>query len=366
MTEVYQFKAALTAVHYTGTGYDYSVVPDDWIYIDLDILNFGHLIDLVSRTHNGDICVANKQKFFDKFEIEIGENIGSGGGNSSGGGFNFGGTWNAIHTISQQEAVFSELLNCTLTNNVLTPTATSPQVAFARDLIENAQSQQKLKFTWPTVSPTDTFLIGFGSWSLGYESLTPPTFDDLTSTVIHTHMMAFGYVPDTQQAATYVKAGAVEPALTLLTTPNVGDEILLTLSSNTLTVYNITQEVQVASVNVFGDIVQYPMTAIVYSTAPLTFYLDATQPLQQQNITLVLPSSPNNKTYKITNADEASVYDGTLLKLNDFVTFYNDAQNIMVSRLYTDTQINALINTAIDTALEVGGAIYNVINPFEA
>lgn len=80
MTEVYQFKAALTAVHYTGTGYDYSVVPDDWIYIDLDILNFGHLIDLVSRTHNGDICVANKQKFFDKFEIEIGENIGSGGG----------------------------------------------------------------------------------------------------------------------------------------------------------------------------------------------------------------------------------------------------------------------------------------------
>ena len=80
MTEVYQFKAALTAVHYTGTGYDYSVVPDDWIYIDLDILNFGHLIDLVSRTHNGDICVANKQKFFDKFEIEIAENSGSGGG----------------------------------------------------------------------------------------------------------------------------------------------------------------------------------------------------------------------------------------------------------------------------------------------
>lgn len=365
MTEVYQFKSALNTVQYTDVGYDYSVIPGEWIYIDLDILNFGHLIDLVSKTHSGDIYVANKQKFFDKFEIEIAENVGLDVGNSSG-GFAFGGTWNAIPTISQQEAVFSELLNCTLTNNVLTPTATFPQVAFARDLIENAQSQQKLKFTWPTVGPTDTFLVGFGSWSLGYESLTPPTFNDLTSPGIHTHMMAFGYVPETQQAATYVKAGAVEPAITLPTTPNVGDEILLTLSSNTLTVYNITQEVQVASVNVFGGIVQYPMTAIVYSTAPLTFYLDATQPLQQQSITLVLPSSPNNKTYKITNADEASVYDGTLLKLNDFVTFYNDAQNIMVSRLYTDTQINALINTAIDTALEVGGAIYNVINPFES
>jgi len=80
MTEVYQFKSALTTVQYTDTGYNYSVVPGDWIYIDLDILNFGHLIDLVSKTHNGDIYVANKQKFFDKFEIEIAENSGSGGG----------------------------------------------------------------------------------------------------------------------------------------------------------------------------------------------------------------------------------------------------------------------------------------------
>jgi len=80
MTEVYQFKSALNTVQYTDTGYNYSVVPGDWIYIDLDILNFGHLIDLVSKTHNGDIYVANKQKFFDKFEIEIAENSGSGGG----------------------------------------------------------------------------------------------------------------------------------------------------------------------------------------------------------------------------------------------------------------------------------------------
>lgn len=80
MTEVYQFKSALNTVQYTDVGYDYSVIPGEWIYIDLDILNFGHLIDLVSRTHNGDIYVANKQKFFDKFEIEIAENSGSGGG----------------------------------------------------------------------------------------------------------------------------------------------------------------------------------------------------------------------------------------------------------------------------------------------
>ena len=83
MTEVYQFKSALTTVQYTDTGYNYSVVPGDWIYIDLDILNFGHLIDLVSKTHNGDICVANKQKFFDKFEIEIAENSGSGSGGAT-------------------------------------------------------------------------------------------------------------------------------------------------------------------------------------------------------------------------------------------------------------------------------------------
>lgn len=80
MTEVYQFKSALNTVQYTDVGYDYSVIPGEWIYIDLDILNFGHLIDLVSKTHHGDIYVANKQKFFDKFEIEIAENSGSGGG----------------------------------------------------------------------------------------------------------------------------------------------------------------------------------------------------------------------------------------------------------------------------------------------
>ena len=40
MTEVYQFKAALNTVQYTDVGYDYSVIPGEWIYIDLDILNF--------------------------------------------------------------------------------------------------------------------------------------------------------------------------------------------------------------------------------------------------------------------------------------------------------------------------------------
>ena len=76
---------------------------------------------------------------------------------------------------------------------------------------------------------------------------------------------------------------------------------------------------------------------------------------------IVAPTEADGKTFMVINAGSNSIYDGKPLKNGDFVTFYNNAQNIVVSRLYTDTQINALANTAIDTALEVGGAIYNAI-----
>ena len=80
MTEVYQFKAALNEHSYQSETYSYTITVSEWSYVDLDVLNFGHLIDLVGATHSGAIYVANKQKFFDKFEIETGENVGLGGG----------------------------------------------------------------------------------------------------------------------------------------------------------------------------------------------------------------------------------------------------------------------------------------------
>lgn len=84
MTEVYQFKAALSEHSYQSETYSYIIMTSEWSYIDLDVLNFGHLIDLVNATHSGAVYVANKQKFFDKFEIEIGENVGLGGENVGG------------------------------------------------------------------------------------------------------------------------------------------------------------------------------------------------------------------------------------------------------------------------------------------
>jgi len=83
MTEVYQFKAALNEHSYQSETYSYIIMTSEWSYVDLDVLSFGHLIDLVGATHSGAIYVANKQKFFDKFEIETGENVGLSGGGGS-------------------------------------------------------------------------------------------------------------------------------------------------------------------------------------------------------------------------------------------------------------------------------------------
>ncbi len=76
MTEIHQFKSSLDTFEYSSTAYTYIVQIGVWSNIDIDELSFAHLIDLISRTHNGDIYVINKKGFFDKFEIVLGQNIG--------------------------------------------------------------------------------------------------------------------------------------------------------------------------------------------------------------------------------------------------------------------------------------------------
>ena len=49
MADLYQFKAALNEHSYQSETYSYIIMTSEWSYIDLDVLNFGHLIDLVER-----------------------------------------------------------------------------------------------------------------------------------------------------------------------------------------------------------------------------------------------------------------------------------------------------------------------------
>ena len=77
MTEIHQFKSALDTFEYTNGVYNYTIAPGVWTYIDVDELNFEHLVDIVSKTHGIKIYVANQENFFKKFEIEIGANLGA-------------------------------------------------------------------------------------------------------------------------------------------------------------------------------------------------------------------------------------------------------------------------------------------------
>jgi hypothetical protein len=83
MTEVHQFKSALDTFEYTNGVYNYTIAPGVWTYIDVDELNFEHLVDIVSKTHGIKIYVANQENFFKKFEIEIGANLGASAGSAT-------------------------------------------------------------------------------------------------------------------------------------------------------------------------------------------------------------------------------------------------------------------------------------------
>lgn len=90
--------------------------------------------------------------------------------------------------------------------------------------------------------------------------------------------------------------------------------------------------------------------------------LEGRSPFLSENITEVEPpiDAADGITYLVVNS--GGIYlDNAETLVGDFVTFYNNEQNIMVSRLYTDAAISTLANTAITTALESGGAIYNAI-----
>ena len=73
MADLYQFKSSLIDYTYEGQGYNYTITPNDWTTIDIDLIVFGQFILLISDVYSGSIFAINKQELFDKFEIKLSE-----------------------------------------------------------------------------------------------------------------------------------------------------------------------------------------------------------------------------------------------------------------------------------------------------
>ena len=73
MTTNFQFKSTLIEYTYQGQGYDYTLTPEDWTTIDVDLISFGQFISLMSDIYSGAILAINRQRLFDHFEIKLSE-----------------------------------------------------------------------------------------------------------------------------------------------------------------------------------------------------------------------------------------------------------------------------------------------------
>lgn len=73
MATNFQFKSTLIEHTYQGQGYDYTLTPEDWTTMDVDLISFGQFISLMSDIYSGAILAINRQRLFDHFEIKLSE-----------------------------------------------------------------------------------------------------------------------------------------------------------------------------------------------------------------------------------------------------------------------------------------------------
>lgn len=73
MTTNFQFKSSLIDYTYDGQGYSYTLTPNAWTTMDVDLISFGQFISLMSDIYSGAILAINRQRLFDHFEIKLSE-----------------------------------------------------------------------------------------------------------------------------------------------------------------------------------------------------------------------------------------------------------------------------------------------------
>jgi hypothetical protein len=72
-TTLFQFKGATDTFEYSSVDYPevYIITQSTWVIIDLSILTFGHLLDLVSKVYMNAIYAISRPDLFDYFEIRL-------------------------------------------------------------------------------------------------------------------------------------------------------------------------------------------------------------------------------------------------------------------------------------------------------
>ena len=76
-TTLFQFKGVNDTFEYSSVDYPevYIITQATWVVLDLSILSFGHLLDLVSKVYMNAIYTINRPDLFDYFEIRLSQAI---------------------------------------------------------------------------------------------------------------------------------------------------------------------------------------------------------------------------------------------------------------------------------------------------
>lgn len=274
-----------------------------------------------------------------------------------GGGFVFGGEFDAEPTVTPNTAEFNHLIDCAISAGTLVPSA-SQFGATASNLSKvDVGTQMEFRVVWPDTT------AGFFMFLMHNSSEINPYLasNDATATV-------YGIGASMRTPVVLIREGETYTQDPLGVAITAGDVIRIGYRPAIATVYfyNETQGnsfIAEHAVSAFGSGATIPVNLGVFamSAVPLAFDFADDYPLQQNTYSFTLPSEPDGKTYLVANATLDSIFDSKLLKNNDFVTFYDGASKAIVTRLYTDKEIDAVAQAAITQELEVGGSIYNAI-----
>ena len=261
---------------------------------------------------------------------------------NTGSSFAYGGELDATPQQITQVAVFSDLTDCTVENGVFTPTGVG--VAMARNISQVDYTDANIRFTWPDTTGS-FFMVGFGT-------PTNATMSDLGNAGLPTSYVAI--VSGDNAGMDVTKFGANEQVMQENTGAVAGDVIILNFDYATQQVraYNETQESPLMSIDVSTHGFNTPLALFIYATRTLTFDIAGTSsPAQQSFQRVQVPEDAAGKTYRISNANGFSLFNGVLFTPNDFVTFFEDeGLKCTVSRLWTHQAIEDKVMEAIEAS----------------
>lgn len=296
------------------------------------IVLYDDLLYVCSVAHQSGATFAEN---LDKF-VAVGSGQG-GGGSGGNGGFVYGGELDATPVSTANIAVFDALTNCTIVNNVFTPEGYA--TACATHIAQEVDAKAQLRFTWPATDENTQLIVGLWTptsiTNMGELSETASAelvaISCVSGILMQTYKM-LNYSPSSSSISNEVAAG---------------DSVLITLEygTNILSFVNETQNLGLISC----DLGNFPSFAesrslFIFGNTPVSFDIaNNDYPALQVAHEVQAPENSDGKTYLVTGANENSIINGKLLKAGDFVTFFANGTDCVVSRLLSDDAIRVMI-----------------------